>query len=40
MDLKRIYNIILLSEYPEGVEKCKNWLDNNEQFVEECNHVK
>ena len=40
MDLKRIYNIILLSEYPEGVDKCKNWLDNNEQFVEEFNHVK
>ena len=40
MDLKKIYNEILLSEYPEGVDKCKNWLDNNEQFVEECNHMK
>ena len=40
MYLKRIYNGILLSEYPEGVEQCKNWLGNNEPFVEECNHMK
>ena len=40
MDLKRIYNIILLSEYPDGVEHCKNWLDNNEQLIEVCNHTK